>query len=210
MRLILLAAPGAGKGTQADILSKHFSIPTISTGAILRKSIKDGTELGLIAKQYIDDGNLVPDSVMIDVMKLRLAEDDCKNGFILDGFPRTIAQADALESAGINIDYVLNIDVPDEKIIERLSGRLECSKCAATFHKEYCKPQKEGVCDKCGGELVVRNDDKPETVKSRLNTYHSTTEPLLQYYEEKGKLRTAKGQEKIEDTTKAVLTALGE
>lgn len=209
MRLILLAAPGAGKGTQAEILSKHFSIPTISTGAILRKNISEGTELGLQAKKYIDDGNLVPDSVMIGVVKARLSEKDCENGFILDGFPRTLVQAQELEQSGIAIDCALNIDVPDEKIIERLSGRLECSKCSATFHKVYRKPEKEGICDNCGGELITRKDDKPETVQSRLNTYHTTTEPLLQYYSERGMLRTAKGKEKIEDTTKAVLEALG-
>lgn len=208
MRLILVAAPGAGKGTQAEILSKHYSIPTISTGAILRKNIKDGTELGVIAKKYIDDGKLVPDSVMIDVVKLRLAESDCANGFILDGFPRTIAQAEEFDKSGVSLDFVLNLDVPDEKIIDRLSGRLECSKCSATFHKEYRKPKVDGVCDNCGGKLVVREDDKPETVKKRLDTYHSTTEPLLEYYRKKGILKTVKGREEIEDTTKAVLDAL--
>lgn len=210
MRIILLAAPGAGKGTQAEKLSEHFKIPTISTGAILRKNIKDGTELGVLAKKYIDGGNLIPDDVMIDVMRARLAEDDCKNGFILDGFPRTLTQAEALEKSDITIDCVLNIDVPDAKIVERLSGRLECSKCGSTFHKQYRKPQKNGVCDNCGGELVTRADDTPETVKSRLEVYHSQTEPLLKFYNEKGMLRTAHGQEEISDTTKEVLKALGE
>lgn len=210
MKVILLAAPGAGKGTQAELLSKHFGIPTISTGAILRKNIKEGTELGKIAKQYIDDGNLIPDDVMIQVMYSRLSEDDCKNGFILDGFPRTIKQAEELDKSEIEIDYILNIDVPDEEIIERLSGRLECSKCGTTFHKEHRKPKQDGVCDNCGGELVTRKDDKPETIKSRLEIYHTQTEPLVEYYEKKGMLRTAIGQDTIEDTTKEVLKALGE
>ena len=210
MRLILLAAPGAGKGTQAEKLSEHFGIPTISTGAILRKNIKEGTELGVLAKKYIDDGKLVPDNVMIDVMRARLAEDDCKNGFILDGFPRTLAQAEELEKSDIEIDRVLSIVVPDEKIVARLSGRLECSKCGTTFHKQYRKPEKDGICDNCGGELVTRADDKPETVKSRLEVYHAQTEPLLKFYDAKGMLRTAYGQEEISDTTKEVLKALGE
>ena len=210
MRLILLAAPGAGKGTQAEKLSAHFGIPTISTGAILRKNIKEETELGKLAKKYIDDGKLIPDDVMIEVMKSRLAEDDCKSGFILDGFPRTITQAEELAKSDIEIDCVLNIDVPDDVIISRLSGRLECSKCAATFHKEFRKPKIEGVCDNCGGALVTRADDKPETVKSRLETYHTQTEPLLAFYREKGMLRTAVGQDSIDDTTREVLTVLGE
>jgi len=210
MRIILLAAPGAGKGTQAEKLSEHFGIPTISTGAILRKNIKEETELGKIAKKYIDSGNLIPDDVMIKVMKARLEEEDCKNGFILDGFPRTLAQAENLDASDIDIDVVLNIDVADEKIIERLSGRLECSKCASTYHKQYRKPLKEGVCDACGGELITRADDKPETIKSRLEVYHTQTEPLIKFYTEKGMLKTAKGQEEISDTTKEVLKALGE
>ncbi len=210
MKVILLAAPGAGKGTQAEMLSKHFNIPTISTGSILRKNIKEGTELGLIAKKYIDDGNLIPDDVMIKVMYSRLSEDDCKNGFILDGFPRTLKQAEEFDKSEIGIDYILNIDVPDEEIIERLSGRLECAKCGTTFHKEHRKPEKDGVCDNCGGELVTREDDKPETIKSRLNIYHTQTEPLIQYYVNKNMLITVKGQKTIEDTTKEVLKALGE
>ncbi len=210
MRIILLAAPGAGKGTQAEKLSEHFGIPTISTGAILRKSIKDGTELGGIAKNYIDDGKLAPDDIMIEVIKSRLNEDDCKGGFILDGFPRTLAQAEMLENSDIKIDAVLNIDVPDEKIIERLSGRLECSKCAATFHKSHRKPEKEGICDNCGGKLITRADDNPETIKDRLNVYHTQTEPLIGFYKERGLLKTAHGQEEISDTTKEVLRVLGE
>lgn len=208
MKLILLAAPGAGKGTQAEKLSEHFNIPTISTGAILRKNIKEETELGKIAAEYINAGKLIPDNVMIDVMADRLKEDDCENGFILDGFPRTLAQAEALSSSAIEIDRVLVIDVPDEKIVSRLSGRLECSKCATTYHKEYRAPKTEGVCDKCGAALTVRDDDKPETVKARLETYHSQTEPLIEYYKGKGILRVAVGQEEIADTTREVIKAL--
>lgn len=210
MKLILLAAPGAGKGTQAEKLSEHYGIPTISTGAILRRNIKDGTELGKLAQSYIDKGNLIPDDVMIKVMADRLTEGDCKNGFILDGFPRTIAQAEALDKSDITIDTVLNLDVPDEVIINRLSGRLECSKCSATYHKENKKPMVEGKCDKCGGDLGTRADDTPETIKSRLNTYHETTELLIEYYENKGILKTAVGQDTIEATTQEVLRVLGD
>ncbi len=208
MNFILLAAPGAGKGTQAELLSKHFDIPTISTGAILRRNIKDETELGKIAAKFINDGKLVPDDVMIDIVKKRLAEDDCKNGFILDGFPRTLAQAEALDKSGITIDKVLNIEVPDEKIVARLSGRLECKNCGTTFHTMYRVPKESGKCDNCGGELVTREDDKPETVKNRLSTYHTQTEPLKAFYQEQGKMRTAYGQEEIADTAKEVLKAL--
>lgn len=208
MKLILLAAPGAGKGTQAEKLSAHYNIPEISTGAILRQNIADGTELGKIVGDYINNGKLVPDNIMIDLIKDRLKGDDCKEGFILDGFPRTIAQAEALDKSGVEIDAILNIDVPDEKIIERLSGRMECSSCGATFHKLYRKPKQDGKCDNCGGELKVRDDDKPETVKNRLTTYHEQTEPLLGFYKSKGLLRTAVGQEEIADTTREVLKAL--
>lgn len=208
MRLIILAAPGAGKGTQAENLSKYFDIPTISTGAILRKNIAEGTELGAIAKKYIDDGKFVPDDVMIDIVRTRLHEDDCKNGFILDGFPRNIKQAEVLDQSDIEIDKVLTIEVEDEKIIERLSGRLECKKCGSTFHKQYRVPKTAGICDNCGGELSVRADDRPEVVKNRLDTYHEQTEPLKDFYKEKGMLRTAVGKEEIKDTTDAVLAAL--
>ena len=208
MNLIILAAPGAGKGTQAELLSKHFSIPTISTGAILRKNISDGTELGKIAEQYINDGKFVPDDVMIKVVADRLAKDDCKNGFILDGFPRTLNQAQALEESEIKIDAVLTIDVADEKIIERLGGRLECSKCGSSYHKVHNAPKTEGVCDKCGGKLVTRADDKPETIKERLETYYKQTAPLKDFYDKKGMLRVAEGKESIADTTAEVLKAL--
>ncbi len=208
MKLILLAAPGAGKGTQAEKLSANFGIPQISTGAILRKNIADGTELGVTAKSYIDGGKLVPDDVMIGIVTERLKEDDCKNGFILDGFPRTLAQAEALDKSDVVIDKVLTIEVDDAKIIERLSGRLECKGCGTTFHKLYRVPAKEGVCDNCGGELITRADDKPETIKNRLDVYHTQTEPLKDYYKAQGKLAVAYGQEKIEDTTAEVLAAL--
>lgn len=208
MRLILLAAPGAGKGTQAEILSEHYGIPTISTGAILRKAIKDGTELGRTAEKYINDGKLIPDDLMLKVMDERFKNDDCKNGFILDGFPRTLAQAEALSASPIEIDKVLSIEVDDRTIIERLSGRLECRSCGTTYHTEHRPPKTPGVCDKCGGELGARDDDKPETVKQRLKTYHEQTEPLIEYYREKGLLRVAKGQSEIEETSRVVFEAL--
>lgn len=208
MKLIILAAPGAGKGTQAELLSKHFNIPTISTGAILRKNISEGTKLGEIAGKYINDGKFVPDDVMIDVVADRLSKEDCKNGFILDGFPRTIAQAEALENSDIKIDAVLTIEVPDETIVERLGGRLECKNCGSTYHKIHKVPKVEGICDNCGGALVTRADDKPETIRERLNTYHTQTEPLKKFYENKGMLRVAEGKEDIVDTTAEVLKAL--
>ncbi len=208
MNLILLAAPGAGKGTQAELLCEKFGIPTVSTGAMLRKNIADGTQLGKMAEKYINDGKLVPDDVIIGLVQSRIAEGDCKNGFILDGFPRTIAQAEALSASDVKIDKVLNIEVPDEKIIERLAGRLECKSCGTTYHKEHRPPKVDGKCDRCGGDLRVRDDDKPETVKQRLKTYHTQTKPLVDYYKEKGMLRVVSGQEKIEDTHKAVLSAL--
>jgi adenylate kinase len=208
MNIIIIAAPGAGKGTQAEVISKHFGIPTISTGAILRKNIADGTALGLIAQNYINDGKFVPDEIMIDIVRKRLNEDDCKNGFILDGFPRTINQAEALDKSDINIDKVLTIEVEDEKIVERLSGRLECKACGSSFHKEHRKPKVEGVCDNCGGELRTREDDKPEVIRERLATYYEQTAPLKKYYADKGILKTAIGKDEIEDTSKEVLKAL--
>ena len=210
MKLILIAAPGAGKGTQAEKLSEHYSIPTISTGAILRRNIKEGTELGKLAQSYIDNGNLIPDDVMIKVMADRLKNDDCKNGFILDGFPRTIAQAEALDKSDITIDAVVNLDVPDDIIINRLAGRLECSKCSTTYHREHKKPMVEGKCDKCGSELSTRADDTPETIKSRLNTYHETTEPLIEYYKDREMLKTVVGQDSIDGTTEDILRVLGD
>lgn len=208
MKLILLGAPGAGKGTQAEVICEKFNIPAISTGNILREAIKNGTEMGLKAKSYIDNGNLVPDEVVIGIIKDRLAEDDCKNGFILDGFPRTIPQAEALDSMNIGIDCALSIEVADEKIMQRLSGRRVCLTCGATYHVDYKKPAKEGICNTCGAELVQRNDDKPETIADRLAVYHSQTEPLKDYYKKAGKLITVEGQEEVKDTTRLVLAAL--
>jgi len=208
MKIILLAAPGAGKGTQAEKLSEHFGIPSISTGAILRHNIQEGTELGKLAQTYIDGGNLIPDDVMIEVMKDRLSQDDCKKGFILDGFPRTLKQAEELDKSDIDIDAVINLNVPDDEIIERLSGRLECKECSSTFHKTHRKPKVEGVCDNCGGKLVTRADDTPETIKSRLEIYHSKTENLLHFYKEKGMLKTVEGKDEIDHTTAEVLKVL--
>ena len=208
MNLILLGAPGAGKGTQAEIICEKMSIPAISTGNIIREAIKNGTEVGLKAKSYIDSGNLVPDEVVIGIIKERLEKDDCANGFILDGFPRTIPQAEALDAMGVRIDTVLEIDVADEKVVARLSGRRVCPDCGASYHTEYKKPSKDGVCDSCGAELIIRKDDKPETVLDRLNVYHSQTEPLKDYYKNCGKLKIVEGQEEVADTTALVLKAL--
>lgn len=208
MRIIMLGAPGAGKGTQAEILSEKFNIPAISTGAIIRQAIKNGSEVGLKAKDYIDKGLLVPDAAIIDIIKERLKADDCGNGFILDGFPRTIAQAEALEDFGIEIDTALSLEVDDNAIIERLSGRRECSKCGATYHVMFKPSTKGDVCDKCKAPLVTRNDDKPETIKARLDVYHEQTEPLKAFYENRGKLIKVKGESTVELTTAAVLKAL--
>lgn len=208
MKLIMLAAPGAGKGTQAEMLSKHYAIPTISTGAILRKNIADKTELGAIAQNYINEGKFVPDELIIDIVKKRLTEDDCKNGFILDGFPRNLAQAEALDKSDIDIDMVLTLAVKDDEIVERLSGRLECTKCGSSFHKEHRKPQKDGICDNCGGELHTRKDDKPEVIRDRLATYYKQTEPLIDYYKNKGILKVAEGKSEISATTEEVLRVL--
>ena len=208
MKLILLGAPGAGKGTQAEKICEKFNIPAISTGNIIRAALKNGTEMGLKAKAYMEAGQLVPDDVVIGIIKDRLVEDDCKNGFILDGFPRTIPQAQALEDMGVEIDAVVDIEVPDEKITARMSGRRVCAKCANSYHMEYKKPKVEGVCDACGGELVQRKDDAPETVQARLVEYHEMTEPLKGFYEKLGKLRIVEGQEEVADTTKLVFAAL--
>lgn len=208
MNLILLGAPGAGKGTQAEKICEKYNIPAVSTGNIIREALKNGTDMGLKAKSFIDAGALVPDEVVIGIIKERLAEDDCKNGFILDGFPRTIPQAEALDTMGINIDKVVDIEVPDEKIAARLSGRRVCLKCGATYHLEYKKPKTEGVCDVCGDALVQRKDDKPETVIDRLNVYHEQTEPLKDYYAKTGKLVVVEGQEEVADTTALVFKAL--
>ncbi len=207
MKLILLGAPGAGKGTQAKWISREYGIPHISTGDILRKNVSDGTELGKIAKRYMDEGKLVPDELIIDMMKERLDEEDCKKGFILDGFPRTVNQAQALEKI-VDVDAVLNIYVPFEKLIERITGRRSCPKCGAVYHIKYNPPKKEGMCDSCNASLIQRDDDKEETVKKRLKTYEEQTAPLIEYYEQKGKLIIVEGQEKVEDTTALVREAL--
>ena len=209
MNIIFLGAPGAGKGTQAEIVSERFAIPAISTGAIIREAIKTGTRMGLEAKKFTETGALVPDEVVIGIIKERLAKEDCAKGFILDGFPRTVPQAEALDQMGVRIDSVVSIEVPDEKIVERMSGRRVCDKCGASYHTVYL-PSKDGkTCDKCGNELSIRKDDAPEVVMSRLEVYHSTTEPLKAYYEKTGKLKLVEGQEKVEDTTALTLAALG-
>ena len=209
MKLILLGAPGAGKGTQADILSKLLNIPTISTGNILRAAIKNGTPVGLEAKSYIEAGKLVPDAVIIGIIRERLAEPDCRNGYILDGVPRTIPQAQTMEDMGIEIDCALSIEVEDEVIVRRMSGRRTCKECSATFHVENNPPRTEGKCDFCGGELTIRADDAPETVRKRLITYHQETEPLKAFYAERGKLREVQNQPTIEATTAAIRDCLG-
>ena len=210
MKLILLGAPGAGKGTQAEIISKEYNIPTISTGNIIRAALKAGTEMGLKAKAYTDKGELVPDSVVIGIIRERLSESDCENGFILDGFPRTIPQAEALDGMGIMIDAALSIEVADSEIVKRMSGRRVCHACGASYHTEYKKPAKEGVCNLCGEELVIRPDDEPQTVQNRLKVYHDQTEPLKSYYKAQGKLIEVEGQDEVEDTTALVLSALSE
>lgn len=208
MKLILLGAPGAGKGTQAEKICEKYNIPSISTGNIIRAALKNGTEMGLKAKSYMDAGQLVPDDVVIGIIKDRLKEKDCQNGFILDGFPRTIPQAQALVDMGVDIDKVIDIEVPDEAITARLSGRRVCSKCANSYHVLYKKPKVEGVCDACGGELIQRKDDAPETVQARLVEYREMTEPLKGFYENLGKLKVVEGQEDVADTTKLVFAAL--
>lgn len=208
MKLILLGAPGAGKGTQAEKIVEKYGIPAVSTGNIIRAALKAGTEMGLKAKSFMDAGQLVPDDVVIGIIKDRLKEKDCENGFILDGFPRTIPQAQALEDMGVDIDKVLDIEVPDEKITARMSGRRVCSKCANSYHLLYKKPKTEGVCDACGGELIQRKDDAPETVQVRLKEYHEMTEPLKDFYKKLGKLVIVEGQEEVADTTALVFKAL--
>ena len=208
MKLILLGAPGAGKGTQAEIISERLSVTTISTGNIIRAALKAQTEMGVKAKEFIDKGLLVPDDVVIGIVRDRLKEDDCKNGFILDGFPRTVPQAQALDDMGIEIDKVIDIHVPDEKIVQRLSGRRVCGGCGASYHLLYKKPEKDGVCNLCGAQLVQRTDDREETVLERLKIYHEQTEPLVEYYRKKNKLVVVEGQEEVSDTTALTLKAL--
>ncbi len=209
MRLILLGAPGAGKGTQAEIISKRLEVPTISTGNILREAIKNGTETGLKAKSFMDKGMLVPDDVIIDIVRERLAEPDCANGYILDGMPRTIPQAQALLEQGVEIDRVVSIEIPDDVIEARMTGRRVCGSCGASYHIVANPPKTEGICNACGSELVIRKDDTPETVRHRLEVYHEQTESLKGFYEELGKLRLVEGNQPIEDATRDIMAALG-
>ena len=208
MKLILLGAPGAGKGTQAEILCERLNIPTISTGNMIREAMKSGTEMGLKAKEYAESGKLVPDEVVIGIVDERLRMDDCKNGFILDGFPRTIPQAEALDRMGIIIDRVVDINVPDEVITRRVSGRRACLDCGSTYHIETKKPQVDGICDRCGSTLVQRKDDLPETVQERLHVYHAQTEPLRDYYAAAGKLLVVDGQQGINEIAEQTLELL--
>ena len=209
MKIIFLGAPGAGKGTQAEIVSKRFGIPTISTGVIIREALKAGSKMGLAAKKFIDEGALVPDDVVIGIISERLALDDCANGFILDGFPRTVPQAEALDKMGIELDYVISLEVPDETIVSRMSGRRVCEKCGSSYHI-VSKPSRNGKsCDNCNTELTTRKDDAPEVVEKRLSVYHSTTEPLKEYYKKKGNLKIVNGADNVEETTALTLAALG-
>ena len=209
MKLILLGAPGAGKGTQAEVISKKLNIPTISTGNILREAIKNGTEIGLKAKSFMDNGKLVPDDVIIGIVKERVSRDDCKNGFILDGVPRTIPQAEALEQQGVHFDRVVSIEIEDSVIEARMTGRRVCGTCGASFHVTANPPKVEGVCDLCGKELIVRKDDTPETVRNRLRVYHEQTEPLKDFYGKLGVLKLVEGNQPIEAATRDILAALG-
>ena len=208
MNLILLGAPGAGKGTQAENICERLSIPAISTGNIIREALKSGTEMGKQAKSYVDSGKLVPDEVVIGIIQERLAHGDCRNGFVLDGFPRTIPQAEALDRMGIRIDKVVDLEVDDDVIVSRMSGRRVCESCGATYHLKYKLPAKEGVCDKCGGTLVQRRDDLPDTVKERLKVYHEQPEPLKSYYAKQGKLFIVEGEEDVADTTRKTLSVI--
>ena len=213
MKIIMLGAPGAGKGTQAQMIAEQYHIPHISTGDIFRANIKNGTELGKKAKEFMDKGQLVPDELTVQLLLDRVAHDDCKDGYVLDGFPRTIPQADVLDQEltklGDKVDYAINVDVPDENIIHRMSGRRACLKCGATYHIEHIPPKKEGICDKCGSELVQREDDKPETVKNRLSVYHEQTQPLIEYYTRKNILKTVDGTRDMKDVFSDIITILG-
>ena len=213
MKIIMLGAPGAGKGTQAKMIADKYGVPHISTGDIFRANIKNGTELGMEAKKYMDQGLLVPDELTVRILLDRVAQDDCKNGYVLDGFPRTIPQAEVLDceltKLGDHIDYAINVDVPDENIVKRMSGRRACLTCGATYHIEQVPPKKEGICDVCGSELVLRDDDKPETVKNRLNVYHEQTQPLIDFYTEKGVLKTVDGTVPMEEVFAAITAILG-
>lgn len=213
MKIIMLGAPGAGKGTQAKKIAEKYGIPHISTGDIFRANIKEGTELGKKAKTYMDQGLLVPDELTVDLVIDRVAKDDAQNGYVLDGFPRTIPQAEALDKAlsgrGEKIDYAVNVEVPDESIVNRMSGRRACTACGGTYHVKYNAPKKEGICDACGGELVLRDDDKPETVKKRLDVYHDQTQPLIDYYTKQDVLKEVDGTQDVDDVFTAITKLLG-
>ncbi len=212
MKIIMLGAPGAGKGTQAKMIAEKFSIPHISTGDIFRANIKNGTELGKKAKEYMDKGQLVPDELTVEILLDRVANEDCKNGYVLDGFPRTIPQADVLDKEltklGDKVDFAINVDVPDENIVRRMSGRRACLKCGATYHIEHIPPKKEGICDTCGSELVQRDDDKPETVQNRLSVYHEQTQPLIDYYNKKNILKTVDGTKDMQEVFSDIVNIL--
>ena len=213
MKIIMLGAPGAGKGTQAKMIAEKYSIPHVSTGDIFRANIKNGTDLGKQAKEYMDAGKLVPDELTVKILLDRVAQDDCKNGYVLDGFPRTIPQAEVLEDAlnklGDKIDFAVNVDVPDENIVRRMSGRRACLKCGATYHIEHIPPKQEGICDTCGSELVLRDDDKPETVLNRLKVYHDQTQPLIDFYTERNVLKTVDGTRDMKDVFADIISILG-
>lgn len=214
MKIIMLGAPGAGKGTQAKMIADKYSVPHISTGDIFRANIKNGTELGMEAKKYMDQGLLVPDELTVKILLDRVAQEDCKNGYVLDGFPRTIPQANVLDEAlnklGEKIDFAINVDVPDENIIRRMGGRRACVSCGATYHIEHVPPKTEGICDRCKSELILRDDDKPETVKNRLEIYHEQTQPLIEFYEAKGVLKNVDGTVDMNDVFAAIVSILGE
>ncbi|MBP3604022.1 MAG: adenylate kinase [Lachnospiraceae bacterium] len=213
MKIIMLGAPGAGKGTQAKMIAEKYSVPHISTGDIFRANIKNGTELGMEAKKYMDQGLLVPDELTVKILLDRVANDDCKNGYVLDGFPRTIPQAEVLDKAltelGDKIDYAIDVEVPDENIIKRMGGRRACLSCGATYHIEHVPPKAEGVCDTCGSELILRDDDKPETVKNRLDVYHKQTQPLIDFYSAKGVLKSVDGTVDMKDVFASIIAILG-
>ena len=212
MKIIMLGAPGAGKGTQAKLIAEKYQIPHISTGDIFRANIKEGTDLGMEAKEYMDKGQLVPDELTVRILLDRVSKDDCKRGYVLDGFPRTIPQAEVLDNEvaklGDKIDFAIDVDVPDEDIIRRMSGRRCCPKCGATYHIEHIPPKKEGVCDACGSELIIRDDDKPETLKSRLDVYHKQTQPLIDHYSKLNILRTVDGTQDMQDVFDAIVKHL--
>ncbi|MCR5279522.1 MAG: adenylate kinase [Lachnospiraceae bacterium] len=212
MKIIMLGAPGAGKGTQAEMICEKYNLPHVSTGDIFRANIKNGTDLGKEAKQYMDKGQLVPDELTVRILLDRVAKEDCKNGYVLDGFPRTIPQAEVLDQEltklGDKVDFAINVDVPDENIINRMGGRRACVTCGATYHVQFAPPAKEGICDKCGSKLILRDDDKPETVKNRLDVYHKQTQPLIEYYSKKGVLKEVDGTVSMNEVFESIVSIL--